>query len=153
MGPTSESPRTELINAVRRATKDTPYVLTETAAGFDVSIDLTNANWLGTFRERDIKRTFVHKVRLKEPRKRYTITDHTHRVSWSVNGPTLGARIERTAGRQKSVEFGGRLGRRDDGSFGFTETFRFSSEEGRRLITEPATALGWTQGWFGSLLL
>jgi hypothetical protein len=51
------SARREFFEGVRRAAEGTPYVVTETENGFDVTLDIVAAQWFGLFNKAGLKRT------------------------------------------------------------------------------------------------
>ncbi|HZE39615.1 MAG TPA: hypothetical protein VE172_12465 [Stackebrandtia sp.] len=140
----------ELYARVEAACANTPYALTRTEDGFDLSVDIKQPQWQYLLYQRRVTQVFTHRVSVDEANKQLSISDQVRTVEWStgVDGkpiPVLGANISVQSGRVIEVSSYKTLG--GDGA---TTEYRFSSEEGRRLITEPAKQLGWSVTWPGS---
>lgn len=133
----------QLMGAIHQAVANTPYTFVPTEQGFDLMIDLPR--WHVRMNERQLQRTFVHRVKLNEAKRSLTITQMQHAVTWGAYGPTIGAHLSTSRGRHWQFSFGASYGTRADGSFGRTGGFTFNSEEGRRLISDTAKAMGWTE--------
>ena len=54
----------DLAAAVRRLAAGTPYVVQETADGFDVRVDVADARWSGLFHGQGLRKVSVHHVRV-----------------------------------------------------------------------------------------
>lgn len=134
----------ELFRRVERAAEGTPYVVTETEQGFDVTLDVVDAQWYGVFNKAGLKKLFTHHVAVPEPGV-YTITDDVRTVEWVAGTPRTGATIERQVGRVKEVGFQKIWAFDEHGEFGVQADYRFSSEEGRQLVTGIADAMGLQQ--------
>ncbi len=154
--------RDDLRTAVAARAAGTPYVLVDTPEGFDLRIDLADAQWYGALGAAGRKKVVQHRVAVDESRCRYTLVDDLYDVRWSAGaGPTgasaprleASARASRFRGRVHEVSFEKTLG----GSSPVAAVMRptsvldvvFSSAEGQRMVREPAKALGWKQraGW------
>lgn len=122
--------RAEVMSRVQAAIVGSAYTLVPTRDGFDVH---TNA----LQRSRDAAATFTHHVRLDERTRTFSITDEMR------GRDAEGGRSTRR-GRQSVKSFEKTYGRREDGTFGKIGEQRFRSDDGRRLIVDAATALGWT---------
>jgi hypothetical protein len=153
------SPRDELRAAVAARVEGTPYVLVDTAEGFDLRIDLADARWYGLLGTAGRKKVVQHRVRVDEDARTYALVDDHYDLRWDAGAgpagasvPRLGAQAEasRTRGRVREVSF--------EKTFGVDATTKrpdvvvdyvFRSDEGQRLVREPAEALGWKerQGW------
>jgi hypothetical protein len=133
----------EFFRRVQEVTAGTPYVVTETDVGFDVSLDVVDAQWYGLFDKAGLQKVYIHHVAVPEPAV-YTVTDDARTVEWVAGVPTLRT-TERSYGRVK--EFGVRKvwGFDAQGNFGVQADYRFNSEEGRDLLTGVADQLGFTQ--------
>ena len=134
-----------LLARVQAATARSPYVVRPTRAGFDVTMDLANAQWWAALQRQGLRRTHVHHVALHPKRKRLTITDEAFELAWAVGPgaglmPRLGARVAQHSGRIVNVKFGRTVATGQTGT-GYT----FSTEEGRGLITTAAKDLQWSQ--------
>ncbi len=131
----------EFAHRVRAAAAGTPYVVTNTDRGFDVTLDVVDAQWFGLFNKAGIKRVIVHHVGVPEPGV-YTVNDDAPSLEWVAGTPRLAATAERIHGRVR--HFGGQKVWAFDaqGRFGVQADYRFDSEEGRRLIAGVALQLG-----------
>ena len=141
----------ELIAAVRQAAEGTPYVVKEKPYGFDVTIDIVDAQWWTLLRKSGVKRVFTYEVRTKDSAKKMTITDVSNTVRWSGGGgvssvPSLHAEKSFQRGRvyqysfQKEVGVDARTGR-----LGTPVSYSFRSGEGRDLIRDAAQRTGWSE--------
>lgn len=144
-----QQPAGELLARVQAAVAGSPYVVRPTRAGFDVSLNVDDARWWASLQRQGVRRAYVHHVVLSRRGKRYSITDDAFELDWAVGAgaglvPRVGARIEQQAGRIVNVSFG-RSASAGDGAFGRPREYRFSSEEGRQVITAVAKELRWSQ--------
>ena len=140
---------TPLMQAVQQVAEGTPYVVTPTDEGFDVTLDVVDAQWYGLFNKAGLRKVFVHHVAVPSPGV-YTITDDARSVEWVAGVPRVAATAERQHGRV--VELGAQKVWAFDehGRFGVQADYRFGSEEGRDLVTGVARQLGMEQRRGGS---
>lgn len=142
----------ELVAGVRAATTDTPYIVRETAKGFDLTINVADARWLAVLKAHGLRKVFTYEVALDPTKHGLTITDVSNTVSWSAGGgsPRLSAskRVQRGRVLEKSFrkEWGVDL---DTGAVGKVVDYSFTSSEGRDLIRRVATAQGWSESMPG----
>jgi hypothetical protein len=131
----------ELFRRVQQAAEGTPYVVEETDQGFDVTLNIVDAQWYGLFNKAGLKRVFIHHVAFPAD-DAYAVTDDARSLEWVAGTPRVGGSMERQIGRVK--EFGAQKVYAFDehGDFGKQVDYRFNSEEGRRLITGKAEQLG-----------
>jgi hypothetical protein len=54
----------EFFERVQEAAEGTPYVVTETADGFDVALHIVDAQWFGLFNKAGLQRLYIHHVKL-----------------------------------------------------------------------------------------
>ena len=138
----------ELVTAVRAATVDTPYALKETPKGFDLTIDVADARWLGLLRAHGLKKVFTHQVSVDEAKQQVSITDVANTLSWGAGGstPRLSAEKSVQKGRvyEKSMrkEYGVDL---DTGHIGKVVDYSFNASEGRDLVRAIAERQGWSE--------
>jgi hypothetical protein len=141
----------ELIAAVREAAEGSPYVVTDKPYGFDLTIDIVDAQWWTLLRKSGVKRVFTYEVRTKDSAKKMSITDVSNTVRWSGGGgvssvPSLHAEKSFQRGRvyqysaQKEVGVDARTGQ-----FGTPVSYSFRSGEGRDLIRAAAERHGWKE--------
>lgn len=130
-----------LEQGVREAADGTPYVVTTTADGFTVQLDVADASWWGLFDGAGLARVHRHHVRVPRPG-RYSITDDVRTVEWEAGTPRVAVEAQRIQGRV--VEFGSTnvwaLDAR--GRLQPQAAFRFDTREGRDLVDGVARHLG-----------
>lgn len=137
----------ELYAHVGNAAADTPYVVTRTDQGFDLAVDLSTPRWCEVIYGYNLQQVFVHRVAVDAARKKLTIKDQLYSLQWRgdpVSGSPvayLGAQISKQSGRVVHKSSFRTIGATGEGSD--PNAYNFSSEEGRRLIIEPAKRLGW----------
>lgn len=125
---------------VRQAAEGTPYDVTETEEGFDVKLDIVDAQWSGLFNKAGLKKVYTHHVKLADDGV-FSVTDEWRSVEWVAGTPRVAASVEVNKGRviefsrQKVWAFD------EHGNFGVQADYRFNSEEGRQLITSVAQQL------------
>jgi hypothetical protein len=153
----------ELIQRVREAAEGTPYVVQERPYGFDVTINVVDAQWYTLLRKRGLERVFTHEVRLDEDRKKLSVTDVEHSLRWDAGTapggpPSMHAerRLRRGRVHQYRREVAVGVDART-GQLGIPVDYSFRSGEGRGLVREAARELGWSEsmGWEqrGALML
>jgi hypothetical protein len=133
----------ELFRRVQQAAEGTPYAVEETDRGFDVTLNVVDAQWYGLFNKAGLEKVFIHHVAFPKDGV-YTITDDSRSLDWVAGVPQLKASAERQYGRV--IEFGAQKVWAFDerGRFGVQADYRFNSEEGRDLITGVADQVGLT---------
>ena len=138
---TGTDPRRAFLEGVQQAASGTPYVVTATDAGFDVTLDIVDAQWFGLFDKAGLSKVYIHHVAVGDGGT-YTVTDDARSVEWVAGVPRVSASAERVYGRVK--EFGVQKVWALDahGRFGPVVDFRFNSEEGRDLVKGVAQQLG-----------
>ena len=122
----------------------TPYVVSPTPEGFDVALDIVDARWYQLYAKAGLERTFVHHVAMNGDRD-YTITDDSHTLEWEAGHPRIGARVERFVGRRYDFSFQKTIAISEEARLEPVVDYRFSSEEGRKLITSAGKELGLRQ--------
>ena len=100
----------ELIAAVREAAEGTPYVVEERPYGFNVTIDVVDAQWWTLLRKSGVKKVFTYEVRTNERTKKMSITDVSNSLRWSAGGgvssmPSLHAEKSFQRGRVYQYNF------------------------------------------------
>jgi hypothetical protein len=135
-----QSAAEEFRRRVEAAAEGTPYVVTATDRGFDVALDIVDARWFGILNKAGLSKVYTHHVAVRGDGS-YTVTDDVRTVEWVSGVPRVTASAERIHGRVK--EFGVQTvwAVDENGRFGQVVDFRFSSEEGRDLITGVAAQL------------
>jgi hypothetical protein len=141
----------QLIAAVREAAEGSPYVVQEKPYGFNLTVDIVDAQWWTLLRKSGVKRVFTYEVRTNDRAKKMSITDVSNTVRWSGGGgvssaPSLHAEKSFQRGRvyqysfQKEVGVDARTGR-----LGTPVSYSFRSGEGRDLIRDAAERAGWSE--------
>jgi hypothetical protein len=131
----------EFFEAVRDAAEGTPYLVTATERGFDVALDIVDAEWFGVFNKAGLTRLFIHHVRIEDD-DAFSITDESRSLEWVAGTPRIAASAARSYGR--AIEFGThKVWAFDEhGDFGVQADYRFDSREGHDLIRGVAGQLG-----------
>ena len=133
--------RQAFLDGVQQAATGTPYVVTPTDAGFDVTLDIVDARWFGLFDKAGLSKVYVHHVAVAGDGT-YTVTDDAREVEWVAGVPRASASAERVYGRVKEFGVQKVWAVDEHGRFGPVVDFRFSSEEGRDLVKGVAQQLG-----------
>ena len=145
------STRQSLLDQLHAATAGTPYVVEETPAGFDMQIDIVDAQWFNLMRLNGLQRVFTYEVSLDEEQQKYAITDVAHSVSWDAGAgpggpPTLHREQTTERGRVYSKSFHIETGvDARTGEVGTPVNYRFDSSEGRGIIRGVLKENGWTE--------
>ena len=141
----------ELIAAVREAAEGTPYVVEERPYGFNVTIDVVDAQWWTLLRKSGVKKVFTYEVRTNERTKKMSITDVSNSLRWSAGGgvssaPSLHAEKSFQRGRVYQYNFQKEIGvDARTGQLGTAVSYSFSSNTGRNLIRDAAARTGWSE--------
>ena len=138
------SQREEFLRAVQEAVDGKPYAVTPTEAGFDVTIDVVDAQWYGLINKAGLTKTFVHHVRVGEDGS-YSITDDARELEWVAGVPRISATASRTVGRVKEISFRKTYALDENLQPAKVVDYSFNSEEGRSLVTSAADRLGLKQ--------
>jgi hypothetical protein len=133
----------ELYRRVQEAAEGTPYVVTETEKGFDLTLNVVDAQWYGLFNKAGLEKVYIHHVAFPKQGV-YTIADDSRSVEWVAGVPQLKASAERQYGRVIEVGAQKVWAFDQQGRFGVQADYRFNSEEGRDLITGVAEQTGLT---------
>lgn len=134
----------EFRRRVEQAADGTPYAVTPTERGFDVAIDVVDAQWFGLFNKAGLSKHYTHHVAVPGDGS-YTITDDARSIQWVAGVPQVKGSAERQLGRVKEFGVQKVWAIDEDGRFGQVVDFRFNSEEGRDLVTGVADQLGLKQ--------
>lgn len=156
--PGAGSASQELIAAVREAVEGTPYVVEERPYGFDLTIDIADAQWYTLLRKNGLQRVFTHEVRLQEGSKRLSTTDVSQTVRWDAGGGVSGPpslHFEKSFQRGRVYQYSAQKELGVDagtGQLGTPVDYTFRSGEGRSLIREAAKRAGWSEKMGGEQL-
>jgi hypothetical protein len=129
----------QLADAVEAAVADSPYVVTRTDQGFDLTINLADAKWYGVLDKAGLK--YDHTYRVTVDGDHFKILQTWKRVEWAAGVPTS-FEVEGGSGRfielgyQKSWAFD------EHGKFTKVVDYNFKSQEGLKLIRELAEPIG-----------
>lgn len=134
----------EFYARVAAAAEGTPYQVTRSKDGFDVTLALADSTWYGAFNVAGLQKVFIHHVAVGDGT--YTITDDSREVRWVAGHPQVSANATRELGR--SIEFGREKvwAMRTDGTIGPVVDYSFNSLEGRELIDVVGEQMGLTAG-------
>ena len=131
----------EFFRGVAAAAQDSPYAVTQTDEGFDVTLDIADDRWWTVLGKAGMQKTYIHHVAAPGDGT-YTVTDDSRTVEWVGGVPKFSAESERVYGRVREFGVEKAWGIREDGTIGKVVDYRFNSEEGRDLITALAKQLG-----------
>lgn len=67
---------------VRSLAQGTPYVVKATDDGFDVRVDVADAQWYALVYKEGLRKIFTHHVALDEAKGSYTVTDDAYDLEW-----------------------------------------------------------------------
>jgi hypothetical protein len=143
----------QLVQRVRELADGSPYVVEDTAEGFDVRLDLADARWHSLMSRESLRRVFVHHVAVDEEHGSLSITDDSRTVTWkagldSRDGklvPSLSGEAVRFQGRVVQVSRQKVLAWDEKGTYGTVVDYRLDSREGHALIRTAARELGFEQ--------
>ncbi|MFN3001654.1 hypothetical protein [Mycolicibacterium wolinskyi] len=127
-------------DAVAAATQDTPYRVIDTKKGFDVQLDVDNAQWWGLFHHTGLTSTF--RWRVVEHASYFTITDRKVRLKFAAGVPRFAFSWEMQSGRIPAFTREKIWTLTDRGRIEAVGNYRFNSREGRDLIRLVAQRLG-----------
>ena len=74
------STRQEFFERVRAAAEGTPYAAIETTEGFDVTLDIVDAQWFGLFNKAGLRKVYTHHVKLSDDGA-FSVTDESRETS------------------------------------------------------------------------
>ena len=140
---------TTLYDAVARLAADSPYKVEPTERGFDVEVDVADAQWYGLIDKQGLKQSLTHHVSVDPDAKTFKVVDDIRRVEWQVGAdgarPVLSASAGRAVGRV--VELGGRKEWAWDEKlrYGKVLDYTLNSEESRELIRTAAREVGYQE--------
>lgn len=136
----SEDAGTTLEARVREALAGKPYTVTTVPGGFDVVLDLADAQWWGLFNRAGLRKSVSHEVRVTGDR--YVVTDVEREVEWVAGAPRVAAEATLRRGRIRSAGFRKTYAFDDDLQPAKVVDYSYSSETSRRLVVAEAEALG-----------
>ena len=136
----SEEVAATLESRVRQALAGRSYTVTSVPGGFDVVLDLADAQWWGLFNRAGLRKSISHEVRVDGTR--YVVTDLEREVEWVAGAPRLAASGTWRRGRIRSAGFNKTYAFDDDLRAAKVVDYSYSSEEARRVVVAEAEALG-----------
>lgn len=137
MDPNSSATAHEFALKVRDAATGTPYRMSRTERGFELTVDVDVPQWQELLTRHRTSEVVTYRVVMRPEKKAFSITDVVRTVEYSA-GPA-GVRLGKTVSVGRSVSI--TSSRSLDG----TEQYTFSSAEGHRLIRGVAGELGWRE--------
>ncbi len=138
-----------LHDAVRALAAGSPYAVEPTEKGFDVHVDVADAQWYALFQKQGLRSTVVHHVAVDEEKRSFTVTDDSRTVSWQAgldgSRPVLRGSAQRMVGR--TIELGARKEWAWDEKlhYGKVLDYTLDTEESRSLIRTAAGGLGYRE--------
>jgi hypothetical protein len=129
----------QLADAVEAAVADSPYVVTRTGEGFDLTINLADAQWYGVLNKAGLKHDYAYHVTVEGDH--FKIKQSWKRVEWAAGVPTS---FEVEGGSGRIIEWGYQKSWAFDEHGKFTKVvdYNFTSQEGLKLIRDLAEPLG-----------
>lgn len=122
----------DLMAAMQGHFRDTAFMFTRTAKGFDIALDLGNPRWWVILEETRLADTSDYSIVIDEIDSKFTIVETPRRIEWDAEGaPRFAASSAGTSPRRLneqvdlrvSVEPVRRLVRKEAESLGFNESF------------------------------
>lgn len=143
----------ELTQKVIEAAKDTPYVVTQTDSGFEVSLNIVDAKWVLPLGTGKTKEYFRITAELDEATHTATLNDSLYQLEWSAGTdgnlvPHVGASLQVQQGEIHERQFGVVIGMpgSKQGDTGVT-TYSFSSDKAKGWLKGLLIANGWKKKW------
>jgi hypothetical protein len=133
-------PVSEFRDTVAAATQGTPYTVVDSKKGFDVLLDVADAQWWGLYNRAGLRKSF--RWRVKERPSHFTIVDRQVEMTWRAGVPVLGGSMEVQGGRVISLSRQKIWALSERGRVEPVVNYRFNSREGRDLIRLVARQLG-----------
>lgn len=127
-------------DAVAAAAQGTPYKVVDTKKGFDLQLDVANAQWWDVFRRAGLTSTF--RWRVVEHPSYFTVTDRKVRMKFAAGVPRLAFSWEMQSGRIPALTRKTIWALTHHGRIEPIANYRFNSREGRDLIRLVARELG-----------
>ncbi|MFJ6573876.1 hypothetical protein ACIQNU_41430 [Streptomyces sp. NPDC091292] len=137
--PNSSAPAAELYVRMETACEGTPYRISRTDAGFDLTVDVRLPQWQTLLIRLRKSQVHTYRIALTPAEKTFTLTDVVRTVE-RVEGPGgVGLRLGKT------VSVGRTLSTTSHRTLDGTDEYTFSSAEGHRLIRGVTGELGWQE--------
>ena len=139
----------ELIQNLQAAAQATPYVITPTQNGFEMTINIVDAKWYTLLYKNGIKKTFTIDAKLKEDKHTAATTDTLYALDWQAGAdtgsfvPRLGGKLNAQKGEVWSFQAGKQYGASEQGQVGETASWRFSSMEAKEWLDGQLKMNGW----------
>ncbi|MEO6513094.1 MAG: hypothetical protein ABIR37_00245 [Candidatus Saccharimonadales bacterium] len=134
----------------------TPYIVTPTDGGFQMSINIVDAKWYTLLYKNGIKKTFTIDARLNEAKHAAVTTDTMFELNWQAGAdvntftPSLGAKINMHKGEIWSYKAGKQYGVTESGRVGETASWKFSSVEAKEWLDNQLKESGWHRAMGGT---
>lgn len=132
-------------DAVAAAAEGTPYTVIDTKRGFDVKLDIVNAQWWELYGRAGLDSSFRWRVR--EHDTYFTITERQIKMKWSAGVPRFAFSLDMQGGRIPSFSRQIIWALSDRGRIEPVVNYRFNSKEGRDLIRMVARQQGLKERW------
>lgn len=140
-----------LYDAVRARADGSPYTVTRTDDGMEVSLDLADSAWWALMYRESLHRTYTYRVSVDEQRGTFTMLDIERQVEWQAGvraedrKPLLRGSASVQQGRILSRERQTVWAWDDEGRFDKVVDYSFSTGEGHELVRRAAAELGLTE--------
>lgn len=138
----------QLTQHVTELAKDSPYVITPTTDGFELSLNIVDARWVLPLGTGNIKKYFTITAKLDETSHVARLNDSLYELEWSagLNGqlePHVGAQMKVQQGTIYQVHIGGVVGTQAESG---VTTYQFSSGEAKKWLNTILAQDGWKKG-------
>lgn len=143
---------TELTDALIEHSHDTPYIVTATDDGFDMTLNIVDAKWYTLLYKNGLKRTFKIHARLDDKNKVARTTDTLYSLDWQGGAdagtlmPRLGGQVSVQKGEVWNYSSSKQYGITEDGKVGKTVDYTFSTSEAKSWLDSELKAAGWKRG-------
>lgn len=144
-GCTMTDPKQPFMAGVTRAAVDTPYVVTETADGFDLTTDMADPTWLRENRDAGTDTIYVHRVRVQGSA--FRIISDVRDIRWKNDKPLAGRPRSSTYAHTFSLRAA-----KSDGNADGEPSAESDARAGRQLIEYVAAEMRLIQHAPGSRL-
>jgi hypothetical protein len=146
----------ELVQNLQTAAQDTPYVITASEKGFQMTINIVDAKWYTLLYKNGLKKTFTIDATLNEVKQTATTTDTLYALDWQAGAdagsfvPRIGGKLNVQKGEVWSYQAGKQYGISEKGQVGETASWKFSSIEAKEWLDSQLKANGWHRSLGGT---
>jgi hypothetical protein len=130
-----------LAEATQQRIQGTPYQIVPTDKGFDLTLNLADAQWYGLLSTSGLTTVAIQHVECPQPGA-YTVSGDEYRLQWTAGVPRLGVKMQSFKGTKVGVERKIVIGFNDQGQLGKVVDYTFRPQEGRQFVEDAAASLG-----------